>query len=266
MLQLFDSHCHLDLPELVADWRQHWQSAQQVGVKACLVPAVCAQAWQTLLAMTGQHPDIMVALGIHPWWVASANITDLQRLEQLLQTNDAICAVGEIGLDFAIDESTFRPQIEFFSAQLAVAKRQQKPVILHHRKSQPQLLAELKQQQFHFGGILHAFSGSYAQAKAFIDLGFKLGIGGTISYERAQKTRETIKKLPLSALVIETDAPSMPLSGYQGLLNTPSQLALVFQYLTELRAESAALLAQSLWQNTRDALQLDAKVMAGFRV
>ncbi len=113
---------------------------------------------------------------------------------------------------------------------------------------------------------MHAFSGSYAQAKAFIDLGFKLGIGGTISYERAQKTRETIKKLPLSALVIETDAPSMPLSGYQGQLNTPSQLALVFQYLTELRAESAALLAQSLWQNTRDALQLDAKVMAGFRV
>ncbi len=260
MLKLFDSHCHLDLPELLAEWQQHWLSAQQVGVKACLVPAVCADAWPQLLVMASQQPHIKVALGIHAWWVAASNVADLERLENLFSENAAVCAVGEIGLDFALDDASFSKQTQFFSAQLALAKRLQKPVILHHRKSQPQLLAELKKQQFSVGGILHAFSGSYAQAKAFIDLGFKLGIGGTISYARSQKTRETIKKLPLSALVIETDAPAMPLSGFQGQINTPSQLALVFQYLTELRSESAELLAEALWQNTCEALQLQTNL------
>ena len=92
-------------------------------------------------------------------------------------------------------------------------------MILHHRKSQNELLQVIKQQQFSQGGILHAFSGSFAQGKAFIDMGFKLGIGGTITYDRAEKTRKAVKQFPLDALVLETDSPSMPLNGFQGQIN-----------------------------------------------
>ena len=256
MLQLFDSHCHLDLPELVNDWQAHWARAKAAGVAACLVPAVSAEHWHGLLALRQQQANLFIAAGIHPWWAATAAPDDLAGLETLLLSQSQICAVGEIGLDFALEQATFNAQQLLFSAQLAIANRFSKPIILHHRKSQPQLLAELKRQQFSYGGILHAFSGSYAQAKAFIDLGFKLGIGGTISYERAQKTRHTVQKLPLDCLVLETDAPAMPLAGQQGQINTPVHLVSVFACLQLLRSESSDELQHALWRNTLAALKL----------
>lgn len=263
--QLFDTHCHLDLPELAVDLPAFLEGAINAGVRRILVPAVEAARWPGLLLLRQQilALKLELALGIHPWWAQSATEAQLVELANLLQTETSVCAVGEIGLDFALvkedEDATHKLhqwQQTLFSAQLALAAKAGKPVVLHHRKSQPALLAELKRQQFSQGGILHAFSGSKAQAHAFLDLGFKLGIGGTISYERAQKTRETVKKLPLSALVLETDAPAMPLAGFQGQVNTPAQLELVFHQLCALRAESSDILALALWQNSLTALQL----------
>lgn len=256
---LFDSHCHLDLPELWQNWPLHWQQAKAVGVRACLIPAVQQSAWLPLLALKQQQRDFYIALGIHPWWAAAHSLQALTGLEHLLaQQSEQICAVGEIGLDFAIAPDTFVMQQQLFAAQLALAARSQKPVILHHRKSMVQLLAELKRQKFREGGILHAFSGSPEQGQDFLDLGFKLGIGGTISYERSQKTQNAVRRLPLSAFVLETDAPAMPLAGFQGQINSPKQLALVFQHFCRLRPETPEEIAKNLWQNTREALQLTA--------
>ncbi|MEW5683174.1 MAG: TatD family hydrolase [Pseudomonadota bacterium] len=257
-LRLFDSHCHLDLPELNADQLTHWRNAQQAGVEKLLIPAVEQAAWRNLLRLHQQHPDWHIALGIHPWWATKAAPDALNELDALLTKHSShIAAVGEIGLDFALEADSFHVQAKLFSQQLELAGKYHKAVILHHRKSQPQLLAELKQQQFAEGGILHAFSGSQQQAKAFIDLGFKLGIGGTITYERAEKTRHTVKNLPLSCFVLETDAPAMPLSGYQGQVNTPAQLALVFAAFCQLRAEPPEQIAEALWQNSVAALRLN---------
>ena len=262
---LFDTHCHLDLPELAAELPAFLAAALDAGVRRILVPAVEAARWHGLLQLHQQTSKLKleVALGIHPWWAESASEAQLDLLAKLLQTESGVCAVGEIGLDFALvrtDEISTQQmhqwQQTIFSAQLVLAAKAGKPVVLHHRKSQPALLAELKRQQFSQGGILHAFSGSQAQAYAFLDLGFKLGIGGTISYERAQKTRDTVKKLPLEALVLETDAPAMPLAGFQGQVNTPAQLGLVFQQLCILRSEAPAVLAEALWQNSLSALKL----------
>jgi TatD DNase family protein len=262
---LFDTHCHLDLPELAADLAVFLADAVKAGVRRVLVPAVEAARWNALLQLQQQTSALQldVALGIHPWWAQGATEQQLAVLAGLLQTEPGVCAVGEIGLDFALsaeDEAATQQlhqwQQRLFSAQLALAAKAGKPVVLHHRKSQPALLAELKRQQFSQGGILHAFSGSQAQAHAFLDQGFKLGIGGTISYERAQKTRDTVKKLPLAALVLETDAPAMPLAGFQGQVNTPAQLGLVFQQLCTLRSEAPAVLAEALWQNSLSVLKL----------
>ncbi|CAM5188628.1 TatD family hydrolase [Alishewanella longhuensis] len=256
-LWLFDTHCHLNLAPLATAPLVYFQQAAAVGVNALLIPAVEQANWQSLLTWRQQQANWYIALGVHPWWAEAESLAVLTELEHLLQTQvEQITAVGEIGLDFALAAETFAKQQQFFSAQVALAKHYRKPVILHHRKSQPALLAEVKRQQFTQGGILHAFSGSQQQAKAFLDLGFKLGIGGTITYPRAEKTRHTVSKLPLSALVLETDAPAMPLNGFQGQVNTPAQLLAVFNVLCELRAEPAAELAAALWQNSLAALRL----------
>ena len=258
-LKLFDTHCHLDLPELAATQALHWQQAQQAGVAALVIPAVQGSAWQNLLHLHKQQSHWHIALGIHPWWAAKAKPESVAELEALLiQHLSQIAAVGEIGLDFALDTGSFDVQQTLFSRQLELAGKYHKPVILHHRKSQPQLLAELKRQQFTEGGILHAFSGSQQQAMAFVELGFKLGIGGTITYDRAEKTRRTVSKLPLSSFVLETDAPAMPLAGFQGEVNTPAQLALVFDAFCQLRPEPPEQIAASLWQNSVDILRLEA--------
>lgn len=257
MFGLFDTHCHLDLPELWPDWQLHWQQATAVGVQGCLIPAVQQSAWQPLLELAATQRQFQIALGIHPWWVAAHQSSSLGLLEQLLQQHaPRVCAVGEIGLDFAIDPPGFNQQQQFFSAQLALAAQFAKPVVLHHRKSMVQLLAELKRQKFPYGGILHAFSGSPEQGQAFVDLGFKLGIGGTITYQRAAKTQRAIRHLPLDCFVLETDAPAMPLAGCQGQINTPKQLALVFNAFCTLREESPEIIAAQLWRNTKSVLAL----------
>lgn len=256
-LKLFDSHCHLDLPELAKAQALHWQQAQDAGVASLVIPAVERSAWNNLLNLHHSQPNWHIALGIHPWWAAKHKLVDIERLNQLLQQHAGeVCAVGEIGLDFALTEDTFDRQQQLFAAQITLAKQFAKPVILHHRKSQPQLLAELKRQRFTEAGILHAFSGSQQQAGAFLDQGFKLGIGGTITYERAQKTRNTVQKLPLSSFVLETDAPAMPLAGFQGEINTPAQLCRIFEEFCLLRTESAEQIAVTLWQNSVDVLRL----------
>lgn len=245
---LFDSHCHLDLPELLPQLELHLANAKAVGVAGFLVPAVQSSAWLPLLELK-RHYGFYIALGVHPWWASQTQLDALEGLEDLAALPQ-VSAIGEIGLDFALDEQSFALQRQCFELQLQLAAKLKKPVILHHRKSQNELLQIIKQQQFSQGGILHAFSGSFAQGKAFIDMGFKLGIGGTITYERAEKTRKAVKQFPLDALVLETDSPSMPLHGFQGQINTPAQLPLVLKELAELRGENQQQIAQVLFNTT----------------
>lgn len=245
---LFDSHCHLDLPELLPQLELHVANAKAAGVEGFLVPAVQSSAWLPLLELK-QRYGFYIALGVHPWWASQSELEALSGLEALAALPE-VCALGEIGLDFALDEQSFALQRQCFELQLQLAATLKKPVILHHRKSQNELLQTLKQQQFSQGGILHAFSGSFQQGKAFIDLGFKLGIGGTITYDRAEKTRKAVKQFPLDALVLETDSPSMPLNGFQGQINTPAMLPLVLKELAELRGEDPQHIAQVLFNTT----------------
>ena len=250
---LFDSHCHLDLPELLPELELHLANANAVGVEGFLVPAVQSSAWLPLLELKRRY-GFYIALGVHPWWASQTQLDALEGLEDLAALPQ-VSAIGEIGLDFALDEQSFAIQRQCFELQLQLADKLKKPVILHHRKSQNELLQIIKQQRFRQGGILHAFSGSFAQGKAFIDMGFKLGIGGTITYDRAEKTRNAVKQFPLDALVLETDSPSMPLHGFQGEINTPAQLPLVLKELAELRGEDPQHIAQMLFNTTVQLFQ-----------
>lgn len=246
-----DSHCHLDFAEFDEHRDALIAQCAHANIHRLFLPGVDANSWQRQLTLCQQlsqdNCQLFPALGIHPWYVANSQEDDLTQLKTLLAATANIVAIGEIGLDGMIENMP--RQQDFFAQQLTMARQFNLPVMVHHRKSHALIVPQLKAINLVRGGVIHAFSGSYQQAKAYLDLGFKLGIGGTITYERAQKTRNTIKKLPLNALLLETDAPAMPIAGQQGQQNSPLHLTHIFQCLCQLRPESAETIASQLEEN-----------------
>jgi len=246
-----DTHCHLDAAEFDADRDAVRQSARDAGVTRCVIPAVHADHWPQVVQLAGRHGDAY-ALGIHPLHVPQAQETDLLALDHALterRDDPRLVAVGEIGLDFFVPELCTPPMRErqwfFYTAQLKLAQQHGLPVILHVRRSADLLLKGLRQCPV-VSGIAHAFNGSHQQAQAFVDMGFALGFGGTLTYERSLQLRRLACELPLSALVLETDAPDIPpqwlyktaeqrsLGTPQGR-NSPAELPRMAQVLADLR-------------------------------
>ena len=206
-----DTHCHLDAAEFDADRDAVVARARAAGVTQLVLPAVARANFDSVRRLAHAH-DFVYALGIHPLYVDQANEDDLFALRDalLLHRDDArLVAVGEIGLDHFVPGLDLARQARFYVAQLALAKEFDLPVILHVRKSADTLLKHLRAKPVR-GGIAHAFNGSEQQALAFVALGFKLGFGGTLTFERALQIRRLAQQLPLDAIVLETDAPDIP--------------------------------------------------------
>ena len=252
-----DTHCHFDFPPFTGAEAESLHLAQQSGVRDIIVPAVTADRFHGILSLAKKFPQLYAALGLHPLYIAQHTDDDLALLDTLLSQRDPrVVAVGEIGLDLFMETPMFEQQQRLLKAQFALAKRETLPVILHSRRSHDQLAAILRQAKLPATGVVHGFAGSLSQAQAFIRLGFAIGVGGTISYARAQKTRQVMAQLPLSSLLLETDAPDMPLQGFQGQPNRPERAAAVFDVLCELRPESPEDIAAALLANTRRVFNL----------
>ncbi len=252
-MRLIDSHCHLDFPNLSKDLTEHLRQATAVGVEKIIVPAVQRQYFDQVLQLSQQYDHVYPALGLHPLWIDRHQPQDLTDLEQIITSEHSpVVAIGEIGLDRYQPNAAqwFTQQLALLDAQFALARQCHLPVILHSRRTHDVLLKRLRQAALPATGVVHGFSGSYQQAKQFIDLGYRLGMGGTITYPRANKTRHAFARLPLDCLLLETDAPDMPLFGYQGQVNCPQRVAAIFECFCQLRVEPAALIAEQLWQNT----------------
>lgn len=268
-----DTHCHLDAPEFGPDHAQAESARARAalsGVHLCVIPAVMRANFDTVRVLAHRLGDAY-ALGIHPLCVPQALESDLQALDLALTEHRAdsrLVAVGEIGLDFfvpALCEPAMRErQTWFYREQLKLARKHHLPVILHVRRSADVLLKHLRELPAG-GGIAHAFNGSEQQAKAFLDLGFKLGFGGTSTFEAAQKIRRLAASLPLSALVLETDSPDIPpqwlyttaaerAAGQSQGVNTPAELPRIGQVLADLRGMPAEDLAEATSANACVAL------------
>ena len=261
MLSFTDSHCHLDFDVLSKDLALLLNQCQQANIHRIVIPTIGPENWQKALTLArhyqSEHLTLHTCLGIHPWFLKDLKPDSLTVLEHLVKTHaNDIVAIGEAGIDGVIEQeqNNLSLQIQTFEQQLNLAKNYHFPIIVHHRRSHQHIVPLLRQKQLTQGGIIHAFSGSYQQACQYIDLGFKLGIGGTITYPRAEKTIKAIKRLPLESLVLETDAPAMPLYGFQGQDNSPLQLINIFKALVSIRAESSEVLASALEKNVTDIL------------
>ncbi len=264
-LTWIDTHCHLDAPEFAPDADAVRAQARAAGVQHLVIPAVQAAHADAVRALAHRHGD-SYALGIHPLYTPQAG-GGAQPLGQLLEQNrhdPHLVAVGEIGLDFFVPGLDVARQTHFYRQQLQWARRFDLPVILHVRRSADALLKALREIPVP-GGIAHAFNGSMQQAHAFIALGFKLGFGGALTYERALQLRRLATELPLEALVLETDAPDMPphwlyrtaaerSAGLPQGRNQPAELPRIAQVLADLRGLPLEALAQQTRANALQAL------------
>ncbi|MCS5559320.1 MAG: TatD family hydrolase [Oceanospirillaceae bacterium] len=260
MHQLIDSHCHWDHPRLQSLQPDLWQSCLDHGVTQLVVPATQASHFQRQIKLCQQNPHWHLALGLHPYFSHVHSSDHLPLLRDAIVAHQPV-AVGEIGLDFHLDtNSKGFSQVEqeaWLLAQLDLAQQHSLPVIVHCRKANDRLAQLLRRHAFAEGGIVHAFSGSQQQALAFTQLGFKIGLGGTLTYDRAQAVKRLAIALPLADIVLETDAPDMPMAGSdRALPNRPDYLPRVFQQLASLRPESIEKIAQQIYVNTQQVLRL----------
>ncbi|SRR5690554_345252 len=267
-MRLIDSHCHLDFECFDQDRDEVLQQARSAGVCHLVIPGVRAATWSRLLELCRRHSGLFPALGLHPYFIEEHSPEQLEVLRQMLRAeSDILLAVGEIGVDAR--KPSLEVQWELFRAQLDLAQEFSKPVIIHSVKTHDEVCAELRRRRIG-KGVIHAFSGSRQQAENFVDSGLWLGIGGVITHQRARKTREAIRHIPLDKLVLESDAPDMAMAGRPGLRNSPQWLPEVLDSLAELREESPQALARQLWRNACDLFEcefpqpaLDEKAAAG---
>lgn len=262
-----DTHCHLDAPEFDTDRDAVRAAARSRGVGHIVIPAVERAHWSDVIALAQRHGD-SYALGIHPLYTPRAQEADIAALRALLaerQGDPQLVAVGEIGLDFFVPGLDPERQIWFYEQQIQLARAFGLPAILHVRKSSDRLLKTLRATPV-VGGIAHAFNGSAQQAQAFIDLGFKLGFGGAITYDRALKLRELAATLPLESIVLETDAPDIPphwlyttaeqrAAGQPQGRNTSAELPRIAEEIARLRGMSLQALQAATAANARAALR-----------
>lgn len=269
-----DTHCHLDAAEFSGQRALVRDRARAAGVVHCVIPAVAVDNFGAVCELAHSERD-SYCLGIHPLYVPTASEADLATLDATLATHVSdprLVAVGEIGLDFFVPElctDAMREKQEFFYLeQLKLARKYSLPVVLHVRRSADRLLKHLRALQppgAQWSGIAHAFNGSDAQARAFIGLGFKLGFGGALTFERALQLRRLAQTLPLDALVLETDAPDIPphwlyvtaqarAQGTQRVNNEPGELPRIGALLAQLRGLTSSTLAQASVTNACDAL------------
>jgi TatD DNase family protein len=253
-----DSHCHLDAEEFDADREQVVERARQGGVRMMLIPAVEAATFERV-RQTAHRYGFAYALGIHPLYVARSRDSDLETLSEAVraaQVDPHFVGIGEIGLDFAEDAPEAQLQERFYEAQLRLARSWSLPVVLHVRRSADRLLKYLRRIEVP-GGITHAYNGSEQQAREFIACGFRLGFGGSATFNGSLRIRRHAAELPESAIALETDAPDIAPqwlhSGAGRPRNEPGELPRIGAVIAQLRSTAPEQLAEINRRNVTDA-------------
>lgn len=257
-MELIDTHCHLDLEKHFPQFDSALAKARAAGVDKIVLPGVTQAGWGRLMELCDKEHGLYSAPGLHPLYLPHHHPHHLEELEELLTESgtDGPVAIGEIGLDYYVASVDREAQQQLFEQQLEIATTTGLPVLLHVRKAHDQVLATLRRKRFLHGGIVHAFNGSFQQACHYIKLGFGIGIGGTITYNRATRIRKVALQLPEKSLVLETDAPDIPLANHRGECNHPKYLPEVLEALAALRGEPAEVTANYTSNNAKRILGL----------
>lgn len=248
-MSLIDSHCHLDADEFDHDRAQVIARAQAAGVRTQVVPAVTAASWPKLRETCQLADGLYPAYGLHPMFLDQHRPEHLDQLREWI-AREQPCAVGECGLDFFVEGLDAEQQQFYFDGQLRIAREFDLPVIVHARRAVDAVIAAIKQVGG-LRGVIHSFPGSPEQATQLHKLGFLVGLGGPLTYERAQRLQRLVAQLPLEQLLLETDAPDQPDAGIRGERNEPARLTVIAETVAKLRGETVEAIADQTSANAR---------------
>ncbi|MFC5569437.1 TatD family hydrolase [Lysobacter yangpyeongensis] len=255
---LVDTHCHLDASEFDADRDAVTARARGEGVVRQIIPAVDAAGWPKLRHIcatknAGLHP----AYGLHPMYLEAHREEHLCQLRDWIEREHPV-AVGECGLDYFVEGLDRDRQAEYFDAQLRLARDFELPVIVHARRAVDAVIAMIRKVG-KLRGVVHSYSGSEEQARQLWDLGFMIGLGGPVTYDRANRLRRLASQMPLEHLLLETDAPDQPDAGIRGERNEPARLTTVLSTIAELRGVAPAEVAAATTANAERLFRLPSQ-------
>ena len=232
---LIDSHSHLEMPDFKRDLEEVIQRAEASGVRYIFTVGTEKKDWKRTLEIVNSHPSIYAILGVHPHNAKEIDHETYPTLRQLCR-QEKVKAYGEIGLDFFRNLSPRDVQLKRFREQIGLAKELRLPIVVHDREAHHETLEVLKSEKAEeCGGIIHCFSGDYEMAKACMDMGFFISVPGSITYKNSEDYRETIKRIPLESLLIETDAPFLTPVPFRGKRNEPSYVRYTAQKVAEIK-------------------------------
>ena len=253
---LVDSHSHFDAPEFDADRAAAHARALAAGVVAQVVPAIDAAGWPKLKAVCAEFPGLYAAYGLHPMYLDAHRLIDLEELARWIEQESPV-AVGECGLDYFVDGLDHQEQQVYFEGQLRLAREFDLPVIVHARRAVDAVVASIRKVGG-LRGVVHSFSGSAEQAAQLHKLGFLLGIGGPVTFERANRLRGIVATMPIEQLLLETDSPDQPGAGHRGESNEPAHLVEVLDVVATLRGITREDLAAATTANAEHLFNIAA--------
>ena len=255
MHPLVDTHCHLDDGEFDRDRDEVIARAREAGVRRQIVPAIDAASWPKLREVCAQDEGLHPAYGLHPLLLDRHTDAHLDELRGWIERERPV-AVGECGLDYFIEGLDPGRQQHYFDGQLKIARDFDLPVIVHARRAVDAVIASIRRVGG-LRGVVHSFSGSEEQARQLWKQGFLLGLGGPVTYDRANRLRRLAASMPLEFLLLETDAPDQPDSGIRGQRNEPARITRVLETIAELRGVDTAEVARATCVNAERLFALN---------
>jgi len=248
---MIDSHAHIDLAPLCDDVPGVLARARLAGVVALLCVGTDPKASQHCMALAEEHPGFVYpTVGIQPSYVAESGAGALEVIERLA-ADPRVVAIGETGLDYHYDYTPCSEQLAAFERHVALAIALDKPLILHCRKADDDMLAVLRAAGAPLRGVRHCFDRPWAQAEPFLELGLHIGIGAAITRDGYRKFKDAARRIPADRLLIETDCPYQAPATRPGQPNEPAFLIDTLHALADVRNEPPEALAASTAANTR---------------
>lgn len=248
-IQLIDSHCHLDFEVFDKDRSDVLQRAKDNNICDIVIPGTEKAHWDRIKLLCKKYPQLHACYGLHPYWVNTHNKHDVEKLKLYIDSNRPV-ALGECGLDFRPQQADKKTQLYFFEAQLDIAADRQLPVVIHSVRATEVVIQSIKKiNKLH--GMIHSYSGSLEQAKQLVDLNFYISVGSSVTYNNAKNIKQVVKEIPLTSLLIETDAPDQPDKKNKGKRNEPAYILNTVKAISEIRGESVDMIAKQTTINAK---------------
>lgn len=247
-MQLVDSHCHINFPELLEERDSVLEHAHKKHIAYLLCAAVNLEDYPQVLSLAKEFPHVFAAVGVHPNEAAGQD----PEIEELLSlaADPAVVAIGETGLDYFRSEGDLKWQQERFIRHIEASKLSQKPLIIHTRDAVVDTVNIMRDHDAATaGGVIHCFTGDWDMARRCLDLGFYISFSGILTFKSARQIQEAATKVPLDRILVETDSPYLAPVPYRGKRNEPAYVYEVAAFLAQLRGISLETIAESTTEN-----------------